>query len=97
MRGLEDRSVASKTTVVLEVEVNVTEVTIKWMKNGTEIKDDKKFKTEKKSDTVYRLTITEVTITDQSKYSCVATNNAGTATTEGQLTVEGTGQVCLVL
>lgn len=89
VRGLEDRKVSTKTTVVLEVEVDTTDVIIKWKKNGTEIKSDKKFTVEKKSDTVYRLTITDVTTSDESVYSCEATNNAGSATTEGQLTVEG--------
>lgn len=89
-RGLEDRTVSEKTTVVLEVEVNSSEVFVKWLRNGQEIKSvDNVIMVEKVSDKVHRLTIKSTsTSNDQGEYTAVATNEVGTASTSGHLTVE---------
>lgn len=89
VRGLEDRRVSEKCTVVLEVEVNSSETFVKWLRNGQEMKAvDGQVTVEKVGDKVHRLTVHSATSNDQAEYSAVATNEAGSASTSGHLTVE---------
>lgn len=89
-RGLEDKSATAGVKIILEVEVEGKPKTVKWYKNGKELKASKRILIEKVDETTHRLTFTIVEKDDAGPYKVEAANDYGTASTEGTLTVEGT-------
>uniref|UniRef100_A0A9J2P3W7 Immunoglobulin I-set domain protein n=1 Tax=Ascaris lumbricoides TaxID=6252 RepID=A0A9J2P3W7_ASCLU len=62
---------------------------IKWLKDGIEIFEDVNLKIESIEDGTQRLTIKQAEFCSEGYYRCVATNEFGTASTKGELVVEG--------
>uniref|UniRef100_A0A914RQ82 Ig-like domain-containing protein n=1 Tax=Parascaris equorum TaxID=6256 RepID=A0A914RQ82_PAREQ len=62
---------------------------IKWLKDGIEIFEDVNLKIESVEDGTQRLTIKQAEFCSEGYYRCVATNEFGTASTKGELVVEG--------
>lgn len=88
-KGLDDKSATAGVKIILEVEVEGKPKTVKWYKNGKELKATKRILIEKIDETTHRLTFTAVEKDDAAAYKVEAANDYGTATTEGNLKVEG--------
>ncbi|GFS02464.1 titin, partial [Elysia marginata] len=74
--------------IIFEVKVNGSpEPVVRWYREDVEIASSPDFELSR-SDTTYRLTISEVFPEDAGKFSCVATNALGFATTEAYLYVQ---------
>jgi hypothetical protein len=83
-KPLEDQTVKEKETLTLTCELNKPDKKVKWLKNGKEIKPDKRIKFS--VDQYQRqLIMTDVTLTDSDKYTCVC----GDVSTECTIKVEG--------
>ena len=83
---LKDVTVTVEETVTLECELSKPNKAVKWFKNGTEIKPDKKRGIEPKMDkTKHTLTIPKSIVEDSAEY----TVKLGKVETKGKLTVEG--------
>lgn len=73
-------------TVVLTTQiVGTPKPNITWLKDGKPLKE----LIPKKDDDVNTLTLIQPTLSDSGEYSCIATNDLGTAETKATLTVEG--------
>ncbi|VDM36482.1 unnamed protein product [Toxocara canis] len=62
---------------------------IKWLKDGIEISEDSNLKIGSAEDGTQRITIKQAEFCSEGYYRCVATNEYGTASTKGELIVEG--------
>ncbi|KHN78733.1 Muscle M-line assembly protein unc-89 [Toxocara canis] len=62
---------------------------IKWLKDGIEISEDSNLKIGSAEDGTQRITIKQAEFCSEGYYRCVATNEYGTASTKGELVVEG--------
>ncbi|CAD6189828.1 unnamed protein product [Caenorhabditis auriculariae] len=74
-------------TAKFECKVSGTEPTVKWFKDGQEVKKDARVKIESESDGTQRLVIEKSTTADQGNYRVEASNDAGTANLKAPLTV----------
>ncbi len=83
---LKDVTVTVEESVILECELSKPNQNVKWFKNGTEIKPDKKRGIEPKMDkTKHTLTIPKSVVEDSAEY----TVKLGNLETKGKLTVQG--------
>lgn len=82
-----DQSVEEGAKVVFDVEVTGKPKTVKWYKNGREIKPDKRIRIEQLDDKSYRMVIGEATKDDEATYKVEAANDAGTVDCQAKLTV----------
>lgn len=64
------------------------------LKDGEEVKPSDKVQIESKPDGTQRLILKDAKAADTGEYRCEAANEAGTAWTEGPLTVKGTTIRC---
>lgn len=74
LKGLDDRTVDLGADVAMEIETNCKPKTVKWYKNGREIRPTTHVKAEKVADTKYRLEISGAEADDQAVYK--VQNNA---------------------
>ena len=84
-RPLKDMTDKESGTVTLECELNKPNVPVKWLKDGEEIKPDDHIKV-LVDEYTHKLVLSDVTLDDTAKYSCVVDD----VSTEANLTVEGT-------
>lgn len=63
--------------------------TVKFYKDGKEVKEDRTHKIVEESEGVRKLVIQKVTATDIGQYKCEAINTAGKATSEASLNLKG--------
>ena len=70
--------------MTLECELNKPDVPVKWLKDGKELTPDDRVKFSV-DQYIHQLVMTDVTLDDTAKYSCVC----GDVSTEAMVTVEG--------
>uniref|UniRef100_A0A914WDR8 Muscle M-line assembly protein unc-89 n=1 Tax=Plectus sambesii TaxID=2011161 RepID=A0A914WDR8_9BILA len=87
---LEDMSVSLDSTIELECKVTGRPTpTIKWSKDGGPLREDIRYTLESEASTgKHRLTIRNATVQDEGTYRCVATNDAGSATTRSFVRID---------
>jgi hypothetical protein len=81
---LADLQFKEKKKMTLTCELNKPNKQVKWLKDGEEIKPDKRIKmsVDKKQ---HQMVIADVTVEDEGKYTCVCDD----VNTESNITVEG--------
>uniref|UniRef100_A0A915I7E4 Ig-like domain-containing protein n=1 Tax=Romanomermis culicivorax TaxID=13658 RepID=A0A915I7E4_ROMCU len=88
LKALKDYQVTSGSKIILETEVEGKPKTVKWYKNGREIKQTDKVKFEELNRKVFRLIFQEVQKNDEATYKIILGNDFGACESEGHLTVE---------
>ena len=83
-KPLKDLTAKETDTVTLECELNKPDVPVKWLKDGQELTPDDRVKFSV-DQYLHQLIMTDVTLDDTAKYSCVC----GDVSTEATVTVEG--------
>lgn len=87
LKGLQDQTVTVGEEVKFAVESSVVPKTVKWYKNGKEVKPDSRvqLKAEEKK---FQLVIAKAEMDDAATYKVVLANGAGEAESSAQLTVK---------
>ncbi|CAL2029366.1 unnamed protein product [Caenorhabditis brenneri] len=88
LKPLKDQTITEGENAEFSVETNTKPRTVKWYKNGQEIKPDARFVIEQKTDTKYQLVIKNAVRDDAATYKIVLENTAGEADSSAQLTVK---------
>lgn len=89
IRPLADKTVASWTKLVLEIELEKKPKSVKWFRNGKELKSGNRMEiTESEDGKTFRVVIPEVNMEDMGKYAVQASNDFGSTATEAIITVE---------
>lgn len=84
---MSDESVEEGAKVSFDVEVAGKPKTVKWYKNGREIKADKRIRIEQLDEKSYRMVIGEASKDDEATYKVEATNDAGSVDCQAKLSV----------
>ena len=88
---LENQKITEGQPTQLDVRVSgIPEPEIAWIKDGRPVRTGERMHAEKMGD-LYSLKISEVDIEDEGIYTCQATNEAGTASSQADLSVECKG------
>ncbi|KJH44301.1 immunoglobulin I-set domain protein [Dictyocaulus viviparus] len=87
VKGLTDTEVCEGDDDVLKVEVSVSVRTVKWYKNGQELKPSRHFELKKIGPKKYELAINRAELDDTATYKVVLANAAGECDSSAQLTI----------
>uniref|UniRef100_A0A8R1DN92 Ig-like domain-containing protein n=1 Tax=Caenorhabditis japonica TaxID=281687 RepID=A0A8R1DN92_CAEJA len=88
LKPLKDQNITEGENAEFTVETNTKPRTVKWYKNGQEIKPDSRFVIEQKTDTKFQLVIKNAVRDDAATYKVVLENTAGEAESSAKLTVK---------
>ncbi|CAI2304070.1 unnamed protein product [Caenorhabditis sp. 36 PRJEB53466] len=88
LKPLKDQTITEGENAEFAVETNTKPRTVKWYKNGQEIKPDARFVIEQKTDTKYQLVIKNAVRDDAATYKVVLDNTAGEVESSAKLTVK---------
>lgn len=86
-KGLEDKTLTQGSKLLLSVEVEGKPKTVKWYKGRDEVTTSKTVKIEKKSETVYELTIESVEMTDAGSFKVVLSSESMSVDSSATVTV----------